>query len=197
MESTRPTKTSGTAFVAFCVLALSISWGTWAPWVASARAAPSQPSWRYLHLVGSLGPCVAALVVLGWTGGRARLRAFIRQLATARGGRVALRWGILFPTAAFVGSAVIMGMTRHASVRWDRVGVAPLLSLASGSVLTAWLYERAEDSVLPAAVLHAVLDVFFLAEVGVPVQSIMGAAVTVWGILVAVPSFRRRNAWSQ
>ena len=45
-----------------------------------------------------------------------------------------------------------------------------LLSLASGSVLTAWLTDSAKGSVLPAVLLHAVLDVFFLADVGVPVH---------------------------
>jgi len=68
-----------------------------------------------------------------------------------------------------------------------------LLSLASGSVLTAWLTDRAKGSVLPAAVLHAVLDVFFLADVGVPVQSAMGAVVTIWGVVVAIGQFRRRS----
>jgi membrane protease YdiL (CAAX protease family) len=67
-----------------------------------------------------------------------------------------------------------------------------LVSLASGSVLTAWLYDRAKSSVLPAAVLHASLDVFFIADVGVPVQSAMGVVVTLWGVVVAIGQFRQR-----
>jgi hypothetical protein len=47
--------------------------------------------------------------------------------------------------------------------------------------------------VLPAAVLHAALDIFFLADVGVPVQSAMGAVVTVLGVVVAIGQFRERD----
>jgi hypothetical protein len=39
---------------------------------------------------------------------------------------------------------------------------------------------------------HAILDVYFLADMGVPVQSVMGAAVTIWGVVVAVHGLRRR-----
>src|SRR6185369_15669600 len=38
-----------------------------------------------------------------------------------------------------------------------------LISLVSGSLLTGWLTDRARGSILPAAVLHAVLDIYFLA----------------------------------
>ena len=59
---------------AFYALAPGISWSVWAPWIASARTDGSEASWRTLHLVGSLGPGLAALLVIGWSGGRARLR---------------------------------------------------------------------------------------------------------------------------
>jgi hypothetical protein len=45
--------------------------------------------------------------------------------------------------------------------------------------------------VLPAIVLHAVLDLYFLANVGVPVQSALGALVTVWGIAEAIAALRK------
>jgi CAAX protease family protein len=253
---------------AFYVLALGISWSVWAPWIASAQAIGGDASWRTLHLLGSLGPCLAALLVMGWTGGRARLRELARGTVTAPAVRAALIWGVLFPAATFIVSAQIMALTSGTTARWDRVGVVAeypalsrieyvaasfffygigeevgwrgflypalrrqgrrtltaallvvpfwaiwhlplffatesyramglggavgwLLSLASGSVLTAWLTDRAKGSVLPAAVLHAALDVFFLADVGVPVQSVMGAVVTLWGVVVAVGQFRR------
>ena len=258
------------SIAAFYALALGISWSLWAPWIASARAAGSDVSWRHLHLVGSLGPCLAALLVIGWTGGRARLRPLTRSTLTAPAVRAALIWGIAFPAVTFIVSALIMALVNGTPARWDRIGVVReypalgrieyiaasflfygigeevgwrgflypalrrprrrtltaallvvpfwafwhlplffatesyramglsgavgwLVSLASGSVLTAWLTDRAKGSVLPAAVLHAVLDVFFLADVGVPVQSAMGAVVTLWGVVIAIGQFRRRD----
>lgn len=254
----------------FYALALGISWSLWAPWITSAHVVGSDPSWRTLHLVGSLGPCLAALVVIGCSGGRARLRELARGTVTAPALRVTLIWSILVPSIAFVVSALAMALVNGTTVRWDRLGVVGeypalsrigylaasflfygigeevgwrgflypalrrprrrvltgallvvpfwalwhlplffatesyramglggavgwLLSLASGSVLTAWLYDRSKGSVLPAAVLHAVLDVFFLADVGVPVQSALGAVVTLWGVVVAIGQFRRRS----
>ena len=262
--------TSRRRIAAFYALALGISWSVWAPWIATARAAGSDASWRPLHLVGSLGPCLAALLVMTRWGGRARLRGLAHGTLTAPAVRVTLFWSILAPTLAFAGSAVAMALVKGTAVRWDRIGVVSeypglgrvgyvaasflfygigeevgwrgflypalrrpgrrvltaalmvvpfwalwhlplffatesyramglrggigwLLSLASGSVLTAWLTDRAKGSVLPAAVLHAVLDVFFLADVGVPVQSALGAIVTIWGVVVAIALFRRRS----
>ena len=256
----------------FYALALGLSWSVWAPWIASARTVGrgrrrGGPS----HLVGSLGPCLAALLVIGWSGGRARLRELAGGTLTAPAVRVALIWSIVFPTIAFVASVLTMALMNGTTPRWDRIGVVGeypalgrieyiaasfffygvgeevgwrgflypalrrprrriltaallvvpfwacwhlplffatdsyramglgsavgwLLSLASGSVLTAWLTNRAKGSVLPAAILHAVLDVFFLADVGVPVQSALGAIVTLWGVVVAIGQFRRRSA---
>jgi uncharacterized protein len=258
------------SIVVFYLVALTVSWGLWAPWIASVRTSGADSSWRYLHLLGGIGPCVAAMLVIGWADGRARLREIARSTATAPAARIALIWGVLFPSATFVISAQIMGVMGNTSVHWERVGVVPeypmlgpiayvvvsllfygigeevgwrgflypalrrlghgtlgaallvvpfwalwhlplfvatdsyramglggalgwLLSLASGSVLTAWLYDRAKSSVLPAAVLHAALDVFFLADVGVPVQSAMGAVVTLWGVVVAIVQFRQHD----
>jgi len=271
MMDADPRLTSRRSIAPFYALALGISWSVWAPWIASARALGSDPSWRALHLVGSLGPCLAALLVIGWTGGRARLRALAGGTLTTAAVRVAGIWSVLFPTIAFVASVLTMALMSGTTPRWDRIGVAGeypalgrigyigaslcfygigeevgwrgflypalrrprrriliaallvvpfwalwhlplffatesyramglggavgwLLSLASGSVLTAWLTDRAKGSVLPAAVLHAVLDVFFLADVGVPVQSAMGAVVTLWGVVAAIGQFRRRDA---
>jgi len=69
-----------------------------------------------------------------------------------------------------------------------------LASLVSGSLLTSWLTDRARGSILPAAVLHAVLDIYFLADVGAPIQSVLGAAVTIAGVAVAVILARPQRA---
>jgi membrane protease YdiL (CAAX protease family) len=249
----------------FYVMALAISWVLWAPWVAAVHTAGAR-GWRYLHLVGSLGPALSALAMLAVTGGRARLRQFAAHVFTARGAAVALGWGLLFPTVLFVASAFAMARATGRPIAWARLSLssdfpeltavgyalaslvcygageelgwrgflypafrrargplvaalavvpfwalwhAPLfvttesyrqmglggalgwlLSLVSGGVLTGRLYDRAGGSVLPAIVLHTVLDLYFLADVGVPVQSALGALVTVWGAAEAIAAFR-------
>src|SRR6185369_2182558 len=85
----------------------------------------SRGSWRYLHLLGSLGPCVAALVVTAWTGGRTRLRELARGMLTTPAARVALIWGVLFPSATFFVSAEVMSLLNHAQLHWNRLGVVP------------------------------------------------------------------------
>jgi len=44
------------------------------------------------------------------------------------------------------------------------------------------------------AAFHAIPDVYFLAEMGEPVQSDMGVAVTIWGVVVTIHGRRSRNA---
>jgi membrane protease YdiL (CAAX protease family) len=255
---------------AFYALALGVSWAVWAPWVISVRGLGGLPSSSYLHLAGSIGPAVAALVVLAWTGGARSLRRLVHQTVTARACKLAALWAILVPSLAFVVVAIGLAAATGKPLRWSRIGVVAeypalgavgygfaslvcyglgeeigwrgflypalsarhppltasllvvpfwagwhvplffatdsyramgiggafgwLVSLVSGSVLTSWLYDRAGSSVLPAAVLHAVLDIYFLADIGVPIQSVMGAIVTLAGGAAAVSLARAHHA---
>jgi uncharacterized protein len=256
--------------VAFYGLALGASWAVWAPWVMSEQGLRRLPSSPYLHLIGSVGPAIAALIVLGWIGGAAAIRLLLHQTFTARALVRAALWAILVPSVVFVvvalGVAAVTGQSPH----WSQIGhvaeypglgpvgyglaslvfygfgeeigwrgflypslreryrplmasllVVPfwagwhvplffatdsyramgvggvfgwLVSLVSGSVVTSWLYDRARSSVLPAAALHAVLDIYFLANVGVPIQAAMGAVVTLAGVAAAVSLARAREA---
>ena len=67
---------------------------------------------------------MAALLVTRWKTGPDGLRAFVRGIGSAHAAGVALVWGILFPAAAFVTSAVILGLVTRAPVVWNRLGVA-------------------------------------------------------------------------
>lgn len=247
--------------VAFYGLALAVSWLCWAPWVLSVQRSLPIPSSGYLHLAGSLGPAVAALVILLRTEGRVGVRDFARATFTARAARQAAVWAVVLPTIAFVVATLVMGHVSNRSIHWGDVGVVAeypslrpplyalaslvcygfgeeigwrgflypelrrsvrplvasllvvpfwalwhlplffasagframgvgaavgwLVSLVSGSLLTSWLTDRARGSILPAAVLHAVLDVYFVADVGVPTQAVLGAIVTTAGIAAA------------
>jgi membrane protease YdiL (CAAX protease family) len=252
------------SLAAFYALALAISWAVWMPWVLSVQGVLRVPSARYLHLLGSLGPAIAALVILIGAEGRDAVRRFARRTFTARAATQAAIWAVAAPTLVFLATVLVMGLTSRWVIRWNVVGVAReypalappvyalaslffygfgeeigwrgflyprlrqrhgllaasllvvpfwafwhlplffatdsyramgvggaagwLISLVSGSLLTAWLTDRARGSILPAAVLHAVLDIYFLAEVGAPTQAVLGAAVTVAGIAIAVVS---------
>ena len=55
----------------FYILALAISWTCWLAMPGAQEAGATSPL-RALHLIGSLGPALAALVVAIWSGPRAR-----------------------------------------------------------------------------------------------------------------------------
>ncbi|MCU0688028.1 MAG: CPBP family intramembrane metalloprotease [Polyangiaceae bacterium] len=66
-------------------------------------------------------------------------------------------------------------------------------SLLTGAALMAWLYRGARESVLVVAVFHGLLDVVMV-NVGVSPATVpvMGALVTVWGVVAFVALARRR-----
>ncbi len=79
----------GHPVLAFVALAFLLSWAAWLPLLAGAQGWTEDRPWPALHLLGGLGPAVAALVVLGCTEGRPGLHRLGRQLRAWRGrGRV-------------------------------------------------------------------------------------------------------------
>jgi Type II CAAX prenyl endopeptidase Rce1-like len=66
-------------------------------------------------------------------------------------------------------------------------------SLLTGAALMAWLYRGARESVLVVAVFHGLLDVVMV-NVGVSPATVpvMGALVTVWGVVAFVALARQR-----
>lgn len=81
---------------------------------------------------------------------------------------------------------------RPGYVSMDAAGIAGwVFSLATGGILLTWLFNASRGSVLVCAVFHATIDVAFTsAYADSNVVSIMGALVTIWGILMVV-AFRR------
>jgi CAAX protease family protein len=71
------------------VLAYTISWICWLPLLADRQGWASLAASSYLHLVGGLGPAVAALVVTAAVAGRSGLVDTARRTVAWRG---RLRW---------------------------------------------------------------------------------------------------------
>ena len=77
-----------------------------------------------------------------------------------------------------------------------------LFSLVTGAVLLTWLYNSSRGSLLVVALFHATVDVVFTSTSSSPmVVNVLGAFITVWGILVVMvagPRFlSRRGALEQ
>jgi membrane protease YdiL (CAAX protease family) len=166
--------------------------------VASAlvlgRAGDRPIHWRNIGVVAeypTFGPAayaLASLVFYGF-GEEVGWRGFLYPLLRRRhrplsASLLVVPFWALWHLPLFFATASFRAMGVGGAAGW-------LVSLVSGSLLTSWLTDRARGSILPAAVLHAVLDVYFLADVGVATQSVLGAVVTIAGIAAAVDGFRR------
>jgi membrane protease YdiL (CAAX protease family) len=78
-------------------LAFLLSWAAWLPLLAAVQGwLPIQP-WPALHLVGGLGPGIAAVVVIGVAQGRAGLGRLGSRLLAWRGRRSAWAFALLVP----------------------------------------------------------------------------------------------------
>ena len=91
--------------VVYFVMAFSISWILWIPLVASAHGLlAGGNAFSYFHLLGSLGPLLAALIVTGIVGGTVGLRELgVRMVKW----RVGLIWWVI----ALFGSAALYGLS--------------------------------------------------------------------------------------
>ncbi len=70
----------------FFILAYAISWLIWLPLVASAQGFLDRTVSPYLHLLGGLGPMLAALIVTVISAGRAGLREIAGRMVHWRVG---------------------------------------------------------------------------------------------------------------
>lgn len=94
--------------VLFFVLAYAITWAIWAPLLASAQGILERPPSPYLHLLGGIGPMLAALIVTGITTGKVGVGKLLRRMVHWR---VGLTWHLiawLSPAILFLFAAVIV-----------------------------------------------------------------------------------------
>jgi membrane protease YdiL (CAAX protease family) len=109
----------------FVVLALLITWAVWLPLLAQTHGWVDGPVWPALHLLGSLGPAVAAVVVLAATQGRAGLGDLARRLTAWRGRGRAWAFALGVPPVLLLVSAVVSAAIDGRSVAdldWSAFG---------------------------------------------------------------------------
>jgi membrane protease YdiL (CAAX protease family) len=95
----------------FILLAYGISWLLWLPLVLARWGVAFSAPPRYLHLVGALGPALAAIITARAYGGRAGLNSLLRRIVAWRVSPVwhLVAWGS--PFALFIVSLAVARMT--------------------------------------------------------------------------------------
>jgi membrane protease YdiL (CAAX protease family) len=249
------------AIALFLAVAFAVSWSVWAaPARAALAGAAVPPSLHYHHLLGALGPALAALLVAACEG-RPSLASLLARLDPRRGKARWLALGLLGPLLLYALAAVVLrlagagwprladfGASReyaelgrggywlanvffygygeelgwrgfllprlqqragaltsallvsavwalwHLPLFWFSPGMSSmgaaavagwLFSLVTGSILMTWLFNVSEGNVTAVALFHGVLDIVMGSPGPAAASSIMGAALTIWGLVVA------------
>jgi membrane protease YdiL (CAAX protease family) len=124
--------------LAFVGLAYALSWSAWLPLLASVQGwVPWQPS-PYLHQIGSLGPAVSALIVIGAVSGRPGVGTLLRRAVAWRGRSRAFAFALGTPVALLavaIPVALWIDGFDH-PVRFSQLGHSAELS--SAPVLLYW-----------------------------------------------------------
>ena len=242
----------------FFVLASLLSWMAWAPLVAAARGWTTATFSPSLHLLGGLGPLVAALITTAACDGRAGLERWFKRCFALRGRLAWVAFAGCAPVLLFVLSAGGLVASGKGPIAWSDVGRSVeypalgrgafwianfvcyglgeelgwrgfalprlqarrtalasamlvgaawaawhlplfafaagfasmgvvgaagwLFSILTGSILLTWLFNSSRGSVLAVALFHGVLDIVTTSPVQSAMQSIVGAAITIWGL---------------
>lgn len=101
---------------------------------------------------------------------------------------MSLSWAAAFVAIGWAGWHLPLFVFSSGMSQMGAFGIVGwLASIASGSLLMAWLYQRS-GSILVVALFHAALDVLIMSPTGGPLQSTMGAAITILGFVVPMVS---------
>ena len=134
--------------LSFFVLANLFSWLAWAPLVIAGLGWTTIRFSPYLHLVGGLGPMVAAIVVTAACDGRTGLT---RTIAMCIGARGRLRWvafAVAAPVVLFAVSAAAVRVAGQGQVVWANVGRSieyPALSRGVYWIANVFFYGFGEE----------------------------------------------------
>lgn len=115
----------GHPVVAFVALTFLLSWATWLPLLAGAQGWTDVTVWPGLHLVGGLGPALAAVVTVSCTEGRTGVRRLGRQLRAWRGRARAWAFVVLVPPLLLLAAAPLSAWIEGSSPRalhWSAFG---------------------------------------------------------------------------
>ncbi len=102
----------GRRIVWFVVLAYAFSWAWWIPLAVSGTTVDQGQGWP-THLIGLMGPALAAFVVTGFGDGRAGLRNLWSRVFRWRVGWI--WYGVIVATAALAAIPVVTKSGVHAS----------------------------------------------------------------------------------
>ena len=108
----------------FVVLAFVVSWAAWVPLLADRQGWVTWSASTYLHLLGGLGPLVAAVVVTGLGRGWDGLGVLWRQATAWRGRGRWLALATLGPLALFLVAVVVARLVGGEWPALDRFGAS-------------------------------------------------------------------------
>jgi len=159
-------------------LVVASSMGETVPPLSDAMRSREHPTWSVLLVVGYHLFSFGYGEEVGWRGfALPRLQA--RHGALSATGLLTLAWSAWhIPLFLYRPGYVEMGLA--GVLGW-------MVSLFTGAVLLTWLYNESRGSLLVVALFHASIDLAFTGDVtSGTVTNLVGAAVTVWGIVVLV-----------
>jgi uncharacterized protein len=108
----------------FFVVAYSASWLAWSPSTLAALGIVNASPPRMLHLLGGLGPLLAAVLVTWGAGDRAALRRLRDRSLSVRGRMWWVVAAFLVPAALFAVSLLVLSGFDPSPVHWNRIGAS-------------------------------------------------------------------------
>jgi uncharacterized protein len=128
----------------FFLLSYAISWSIWSPLLLAKQGMiSSQPS-QYLHLLGSLGPALAALIVTRVCNGSIGLRDLLRRMFAWR----ASRWYAIacLPLLLFFGAVLFTGANSWKPQSFGRSDEYPELPALLYGIASILFYGWGEET---------------------------------------------------
>jgi membrane protease YdiL (CAAX protease family) len=133
---------------AFTVLAYALSWACWLPLLADRQDRVGWTASPYLHLLGGLGPAVAALLVTGIVAGRVGLTELMARTLAWRGRLGWLAVAALGPLVLFAVAVVAARMVEGSWPDLSRFGASseyPALPLVAFWLANLVFYGFGEE----------------------------------------------------
>jgi uncharacterized protein len=129
----------------FFLLSYAISWSIWSPLLLAKQGIISYQPPQYLHLLGSLGPALAALIVTRICSGSIGVRDLWRRMFEWR---VAIRWYAiaLLPLLLFFGAVLFTGWDSWKPQSFGRSAEYPELPALLYGIASILCYGCGEET---------------------------------------------------
>jgi uncharacterized protein len=131
--------------LSFFLLSYAISWSIWSPLLLVKQGIISSQPPQYLHLLGSLGPAFAALIMTRVCSGSIGVRDLLRRMFNWR---VAIRWYAiaLLPFLLFFGAVLFTGSNSWEPKSFGRSAEYPELSALFYGIASILFYGWGEET---------------------------------------------------